>query len=170
MNSKLKPIMGIVAAAGLTVAMGAAPSQAVPADGSPDLSLKPVAGQFVGDDFKSVGNSTAVQAKFTNKAAHTGDFSVLLEKAVPTSEAAYAAALVDGVEGMAVGDLESIGFWVNGPCTGGSPRFNLAYDTDGDGARDGAAFYGCGNHVTSSTGSWTQMTVADASVSDSGPV
>jgi len=171
MNRMCKSL-GALTALTFAVTAVSAPAQGAPDMGAPgqDLSLKPVAGRFVGGDFKPVGNGTAAQAQWTNKLAHTGKFSVLMEKSVPTSEPAFAAAIVDGVEGWTVADLGSIGFWVDGPCTGGSPRFNLGYDTDGDGDRDGTAFYGCANHVTATDGDWTQMSVATATVSDSGPV
>ena len=68
-----------------------------------------------------------------------------------------------GVEGMTVVSLGSIGFSVNGPCTGGSPRFNLFYDSDGNGTVDGVGFCGCGNHVTGVSGAWTTMSVAAGS-------
>ena len=55
---------------------------------------------------------------------------------------------MQGVEGMTIADLGTIGFSVNGTCGAGSPRFNLYYDNDGDGQADGVAFYGCGNHVS----------------------
>ncbi len=164
--------LGALAAVTFAMTAVSAPAHAVPDMGAAeqDPSLKPVAGRFVGEDFRSVGNSTAAQAQWTNKTAHTDKFSVLLEKSVPTSEPAFAAVIVDGVEGTTVADLGTIGFWVSGPCTGGSPRFNLGYDTDGDGDRDGTAFYGCGNHVVATDGDWTQMSVATATVSDNGPV
>ena len=65
-----------------------------------------------------------------------------------------------GVEGLTIAELGTIGFSVNGPCTGGSPRFNLFYDTDGDGSADNVAFYGCANHVTGTNGDWTTMSVS----------
>ena len=135
------------------------------------IKLKPTAGRF-GDapDYKALGNGTAAEASWTNKAAASGKFSVLLEKSVPTAEPAYAATLVDGVAGLTVADLGTTGFSVKGTCSGGSPRFNLRYDVDGDGNADGIAFYGCANHIVGTNGDWTRMEVADATVSDLGPV
>lgn len=153
------------------VALAAAPSAGSVAAQPDGIKLKPVAGRFGPEpDYKPLGNSTSAQAQWTNKQAETGKFSVLLDKSVPTSEWAYAAAIVNGVEGKTVAGLGTIGFSVNGTCGGGSPRFNLYYDTDNDGQADGVAFYGCGNHIVGSSGGWTQMAVADATVSDSGPV
>jgi hypothetical protein len=60
---------------------------------------------------------------------------------------------------MSLGDLGTMGFAVNGPCTNGSPRFNLYFDTDGDGSADGIAFYGCGDNVVGTDGGWTSMSV-----------
>ena len=44
----------------------------------------------------------------------------------------------------------------------GSPRFNLLYDTDGDGQADGVAFYGCAAHVSGSLADWTSMSASAA--------
>lgn len=132
-----------------------------------DLKLKPTAGRFDPDTFKPLGNSTDAQAQWTNKKALDGKFSVLLEKSVPTSDFAFAASIVEGVEGLTVAELGQIGFSVNGNCGGGSPRFNLFYDNNGDGEGNAVAFYGCGNHITGSPApGWTSMS-ADASVPDS---
>ena len=131
------------------------------------IKLQPSAGRFVGDEFKPVGNGQDAQAQWTNKQALDGKFSVLLEKSVPTSSPAFAAASVDGVEGLTVAELGNIGFSVNGNCGGGSPRFNLYYDNNGDGEADGVAFYGCGNHTSGMPApGWTSM-MADASAPDS---
>ena len=138
------------------------------------LKLKPVADNYPPPDFaKQTGNATYSQAQWTNKVALDGKFSVLLQKSVDFAScytstpengcAAYAAALVQGVEGMTIADLGTIGFSVNGTCGAGSPRFNLYYDNDGDGQPDGVAFYGCGNHVAGSPATgWTSMSAASA--------
>ena len=131
------------------------------------IKLKPSAGRFDPDTFKSLGSSTDAQAQWTNKTSLDGKFSVLLEKSVPTTSFAFAAATVDGVEGLTVAALGDIGFSVNGNCGGGSPRFNLFYDNNGDGEAGGVAFYGCGNHITGSPApGWTSM-LADASAPES---
>jgi hypothetical protein len=149
----------------LAFAMLAVPMAASAAQGG--IKLKPSAGRFDPDTFKPQGNSTDAQAQWTNKQSHTGKFSVLLQKSVPTSEFAFAAATVDGVDGLTVAQLGNIGFSVNGPCGAGSPRFNLFYDNDFDGEADGVAFYGCANHPAGSTKpGWTDM-LADASVPES---
>lgn len=157
--------MACLAATGLVA--GASLAITLPAQASNDLSLKAQAGRFVGEEFKPVGAGTTAQAKWTNKAAATGSHSMLLEKSVETTSPSYAAAVVDGAEGMQVGDLGTIGFSVNGQCTGGSPRFNLYFDNDADGSADGIAFYGCGNNVTGMDGDWTQMST-DAMTPDAG--
>ena len=163
--SRIKLIVLAVAAV-LVLALPALATAAKPGT----IKLKPTAGRFVGDEFKPVGNSTDAQANWTNKEAETGKFSVFLQKSVPTAEPAFAAAIVDGVEGMTVGELGPIGFSVKGPCTGGSPRFNLQYDTNGDGETDGIAFYGCSNHPAGSSGDWTQMLVASTLIDDNGTI
>ncbi len=74
---------------------------------------------------------------------------------------AFAAVIVTGVEGMMVSDLGEIGFSVSGSCGAGSPRFNLYYDTDGDGQADGVAFYGCAAHVSGTPQTdWTSMSAS----------
>ena len=138
------------------------------------LKLDPTAGNYAPPDFaKQTGNGPYSQAQWTNKVALEGKFSVLLEKSVECGScytstpvngcAAFAAVIVSGVEGMQIADLGAIGFSVNGTCGAGSPRFNLSYDTDGDGQPDGVAFYGCSAHVsgTPATG-WTSMSVSSA--------
>src|SRR6266566_330492 len=137
------------------------------------LKLDPTAGNFPPPDFaKQTGNGPYSQAQWTNKLALDGKFSVLLAKSVDFSScytatpqngcAAFAAAIVTGVEGITIADLGNIGFSVNGDCGAGSPRFNLLYDTNGDGQADGVAFYGCAAHVSGSAADWTSMTATAA--------
>jgi len=138
------------------------------------LKLIPTAGNFPPPDFaKQTGNGPYSQARWTNKVALDGKFSMLLEKAVDFAScytdspqngcAAFAAVIVTGVEGMTIADLGDIGFSVNGDCGAGSPRFNLYYDTDGDGQANGVAFYGCSAHVSGSPAAdWTSMTASAA--------
>lgn len=163
--SRIKLIVLAVAAV-VVLALPALATAAKPST----IKLKPVAGRFVGDEFKPVGNSTDAQANWTNKEAETGKFSMFLQKSVPTTSPAFAAAIVEGVEGKTVADLGSLGFSVKGPCTGGSPRFNLQYDTDSDGEADGIAFYGCANHPFPSMTDYTHMFVPTATIADNGPV
>jgi hypothetical protein len=138
------------------------------------LKLDPTAGNFPPPDFlRERGNGPYSQAQWTHKVALDGNFSVLLAKAVDFAScntatpqngcAAFAAAIVSGVEGMTIAALGDIGFSVSGTCGGGSPRFNLYYDTNGDGQADGVAFYGCAAHVsgTPATG-WTSMSASAA--------
>jgi hypothetical protein len=150
------------------------PEASVVGPGPASLKLKPVADNFSPNE---TGNATYSQAQWTNKVALDGKFSVMLQKSVDFSScntstpengcAAFAAAIVNGVEGMTITDLGTIGFSVNGTCGAGSPRFNLYYDTNGDGQADGVAFYGCGNHVSGSPATdWTSMSVADPSAPD----
>ncbi len=137
------------------------------------LKLLPTAGNLVPPDFaKETGNGPYSQARWTNRVALDGKFSVLLEKSVDFAScytdspqngcAAFAAVIVSGVEGMTIADLGTIGFSVNGTCGGGSPRFNVSYDTDGDGQADGVAFYGCAAHVSGSAADWTSMAASAA--------
>ena len=137
------------------------------------LKLDPTAGNFPPPDFlRQTGNGPYSQAQWTNKLALEGRFSVLLAKSVDFSScytatpqngcAAFAAAIVTGVEGITIADLGDIGFSVNGDCGAGSPRFNLLYDTNGDGQADGVAFYGCAAHVSGSIADWTNMTASAA--------
>lgn len=164
----MNTFMKVAAVAATAFAVAIAGPVAVQADDH--LGLKPVSGRFSADFEKRLGAGNTARAHWTKKEARTGKFSVLLEKSVPTSEPSFAAVLVTGVEGTKVSDLGSIGFWVKGTCGGGSPRFNLHYDTDGDGDRDGTAFYGCANHMVATVGGWTEMRVLDPTVSDNGPV
>jgi len=139
----------------------------------PTLKLDPTAGNFTLPDYKPTGNAGYSQAQWTSKVALVGKFSVLLEKSVdfqscntPTPEngcAAFAAAIVTGVEGMTIAALGTIGFSVSGNCGAGSPRFNLYY-SNGDGQADGVAFYGCAAHASSSPPApdWTSMSASSA--------
>src|SRR5438874_7905842 len=141
------------------------------------LKLDPTAGNFAPPDFtKETGNGPYSQARWTNKVSLDGKFSVLLQKSVdfatcytPTPEngcAAFAAAIVNGVEGLTIAELGVIGFSVMGTCGAGSPRFNLYYDTNDDGQADGVAFYGCAAHVSGARAAgWTSM-AADAAAPD----
>jgi hypothetical protein len=154
------------------------PDASVVGPGPAPLKLQPTAGNFSLPDFaRQTGNATYSQAQWTNKVALDGKFSVLLQKSVDFNScytatpengcAAFAAAIVSGVEGMTIADLGTIGFSVSGTCGAGSPRFNLYYDTDGDGQADGVAFYGCANHVSGSPATdWTSMSVADPASPD----
>ena len=146
----------------LTAALG---MLAIPAAASADLKLHGTAGRANPPDYKVIGNGKAAQAQWTNKQAESGKFSMLLEKSAPTADYAYAAAIVKGVEGLTVAALGNIGLSAKTDCGGGSPRFNLQYDTNGDGVSDGIAFYGCGNHDTGTVDGWHHM-LADASAPD----
>ena len=137
------------------------------------LKLDPTAGNFPPPDFlRQRGNGPYSQAQWTNKVALEGKFSVLLAKTVdfascytPTPQngcMAFAAVIVTGVEGITIADLGNIGFSVNGDCGAGAPRFNLYYDTNGDGQADGVAFYGCAAHVSETTTDWTSMSASAA--------
>ncbi len=138
------------------------------------LKLNPTAGNFPPPDFlRETGNGPYSQAQWTNKVALDGKFSVLLEKSVDFAScntatpqngcAAFAAVIVSGVEGTTIADLGDIGFSVSGSCGAGAPRFNLYYDTNGDGQANGVAFYGCAAHVSGSPAAdWTSMTASAA--------
>src|SRR2546422_7355196 len=127
------------------------------------LKLDPTAGNFPPPDFlKETGNGPYSQAQWTNKVALDGRFSVLLAKSVDFAScytatpqngcAAFAAAIVTGVEGITIADLGNIGFSVNGDCGAGSPRFNPLYDPGGHGQADRVAFYGCSALPSGSVG------------------
>src|SRR2546425_787056 len=125
------------------------------------LKLLPTAGNFPPPDFaKETGNGPYSQARWTNRVALDGKFSMLLEKAVdfascytPTPQngcMAFAAAIVTGVEGITIDELGEIGFSANG-----------------DGQADGVAFYGCAAHVSESPATdWTSMVVASVVTPD----
>src|SRR3989449_10840487 len=137
------------------------------------LKLDPIAGNFPPPDFlRQTGNGPYSQAQWTNKLALDGKFSVLLAKSVDFAScytatpqngcAAFAAAIVTGVEGITIADLGVIGFSVNGDCGAGSPRFNLLYDTHGHGQADRVAFYGCSALPSGSVGDLSSMTASAA--------
>lgn len=152
---------------GLMAAVAATAIMVVPAGAANDaIKVHPSAFSCNGTGF---GNGQNAQAQWTNKQAETGKFSVLLQKSAATTNCSGAAALVKGVEGITVAELGDIGFSVKGQCTGGSPRYNLLYDVDGDGQYDGVGFYGCANHIVGTNGDWTHV-LADASAADNGPV
>jgi hypothetical protein len=133
------------------------------ASGAAGLSLKGAAGRYNVNTFQPLGNSGDAQASWTNKTAATGKFSMQLIKAT-NDRYAYAAAIVKGTERMTVAALGDIAFSFKGDCAGGSPRFNLYYDNDGNGTADGVAFYGCNNvTLTTPVAGWSRATF-DASV------
>ena len=150
---RFRRIAGIVAAAGLAVsAFGGESFGAGPA-----LSLRGAAGRFNTTTWQTLGNSGDAQAAWSNKAAKSGKFSMALAKATD-DQYAYAAASVGGVEGKTIAELGQIGFSYKGTCNGGSPRFNLFYDTNNDGGWDGYTFYGCNNAVAPVvSGDWTSV-------------
>lgn len=117
------------------------------ASADPAVRLKGAAGRFDTTTFKQLGNSKDAQASWTNKAALDGKFSMLLEKTT-NDQYAFAAAVVSGVEGRTVASLGDLAFSFTGVCNGGSPRFNLYFDSDGDGEANGIAFLGCNNVIT----------------------
>jgi hypothetical protein len=128
------------------------------------LSLKGAAGRFNTTTWQHLGNSTDAQASWTNKARLDGKFSMLLQKTT-NDQWSYAAAIVNGVEGMTVAELGDLAFSFTGPCSGGSPRFNLYFDSDGDGAANGIAFLGCNNvALTSPAPGWSTATFPSADV------
>jgi opacity protein-like surface antigen len=150
----------LVAAAAVASAVTAAP---------PPIKLKPVAGNIPPPAFdKLTGNGTYSQAQWTNKQAHTGKFSVLLQKSVDFAScytstpqdgcAAFAGIEVKGVEGMNANG-HTIGYWFKGDCAGGSPRMNLFYDNDGDGQYDGYKFLAdCTTGGAADANGWRQVT------------
>jgi hypothetical protein len=156
-----KLILGVLASGMIAVSLLAATGA-----GADGLSLRLGAGRFDDGLTKVLGNSTDAQAQWTNKEARTGKFSVVLEKSAPTPEWVFAGAVIAGAEGMTVADLGNLEMSVKGNCGGGAPRFNLYYDSTGDGQIDGVAFYGCGNNaVGAPVNGWTTMS-ADAELDD----
>ncbi|HYR49417.1 MAG TPA: hypothetical protein VES90_04460, partial [Candidatus Eisenbacteria bacterium] len=83
---------------------------------------------------------------------------------------AFAAAVVDGVNGRTVGSLGDLAFSFTGVCNGGSPRFNLYFDSDGDGQANGIAFLGCNNVTLTPAGApgWQTATFSNALVAAGG--
>jgi len=138
-----KTLFGKVPVVALLVILVAVLAMPVSAGGG-GISLKGQAGRFDTTTFQSLGNSTDAQASWTNKVALDGNFSMFLEKTT-NDQFAFAAAVVDGVNGQTVGSLGDLAFSFTGACNGGSPRFNLFFDTNGDGQADGIVFLGCNN-------------------------
>ncbi len=130
----------VIAVLAILVALLATPVTA----GGGGISLKGQAGRFDTTTSQPLGNSTDAQASWTNKVALDGKFSMFLEKTTNDQDA-FAAAVVDGVNGQTVGSLGELAFSFTGVCNGGSPRFNLYFDSNGDGQADGIAFLGCNN-------------------------
>src|SRR6266851_7145133 len=159
MNSELQETKGVVmtktllgkvpvvAVLAILIAVLATPVSA----GGGGISLKGQAGRFDTTTFKALGNSTDAQASWTNKVALDGKFSMFLEKTTD-DQFAFAAAVVDGVNGQTVGSLGDLAFSFTGACNGGSPRFNLYFDSNGDGIADGIVFLGCNNVTLTSAG------------------
>ena len=150
----------VVVAASMAVAVATAAPQ--------KLKLAPTAGNFTPPDFKSTGNSTYAQAQWTNKEAHSGKFSVLLQKSTDFSScytttpengcAAYAGVILKGVEGDNANG-HTVGYWFKGDCSGASPRINLYYDNDGDGQYDGYKFLAdCSTAGAADANGWRQVT------------
>ncbi|HXB04733.1 MAG TPA: hypothetical protein VNY77_07695 [Candidatus Angelobacter sp.] len=150
------PVVAILA---ILVAVLATPVSA----GGGGISLKGQAGRFDTTTFKALGNSTDAQASWTNKVALDGKFSMFLEKTTD-DQFAFAAAVVDGVNGQTVGSLGDLAFSFTGVCNGGSPRFNLYFDSNGDGIADGIVFLGCNNVTLTSAGApgWQTATFPNA--------
>jgi hypothetical protein len=163
----IKTLLGkipVVAVLAILVAVLALPVSA----GGGGISLKGQAGRFDTTTFKALGNSTDAQASWTNKVALDGKFSMFLEKTT-NDEFAFAAAVVDGVNGQTVSSLGDLAFSFTGDCNGGSPRFNLFFDTNGDGQADGIAFLGCNNvTLTSPASGWQTASFPTALVAIGG--
>jgi hypothetical protein len=150
----------VVTVLAILVAVLATPISA----GAGGISLKGQAGRFNTTTFQPLGNSTDAQASWTNKVALDGRFSMFLQKSTD-DQFAFAAAVVDGVNGQTVGSLGELAFSFTGVCYGGSPRFNLFFDSNGDGQADGIAFFGCNNvTLTTPAPSWQTATFSSALV------
>ena len=156
-----KTLFGKVPVVGLLVILVAVLATPVSAGGG-GISLKGQAGRFNTTTFQSLGNSTDAQASWTNKVALDGNFSMFLEKTTD-DQFAFAAAVVDGVNGRTVATLGDLAFSFTGACNGGSPRFNLFFDINGDGQADGIVFLGCNNvTLTSPIAGWQTATFPNA--------
>jgi hypothetical protein len=154
----------LIAVLAILVAVLALPVSA----GGGGISLKGQAGRFNTTTSQSLGNSTDAQASWTNKVALDGKFSMFLEKTTNDQDA-FAAAVVDGVDGQTVGSLGDLAFSFTGVCNGGSPRFNLFFDTNGDGQADGIVFLGCNNvTLTSPQPGWQTATFPNALIAAGG--
>src|SRR5712692_3429679 len=155
----------VVAVLAILIAVLATPVSA----GGGGISLKGQAGRFDTTTFKALGNSTDAQASWTNKVALDCKFSMFLEKTTD-DQFAFAAAVVDGVNGQTVASLGELAFSFTGVCNGGSPRFNLFFDSNGDGVTDGVAFLGCNNVTLTAAGApgWQTATFPSALVAAGG--
>jgi hypothetical protein len=148
----------VIAVLAILVAVLATPVTA----GGGGISLKGQAGRFDTTTFQPLGNSTDAQASWTNKVALDGKFSMFLQKTT-NDQFAFAAAVVDGVNGQTVESLGNLAFSFTGVCNGGSPRFNLYFDTNGDGQADGIVFLGCNNvTLTTPATGWQTATFPNA--------
>jgi hypothetical protein len=116
-----------------------------------NLKLKGQAGRFDPVTYQPLGNAKDARASWTNKAFLDGKQSMFLEKTT-NDRYAYASAIVQGVEGTQVASLGDLAFSFTGACNGGSPRFNLYFDSDGDGSANGVAFLGCNNVTLTDAG------------------
>src|ERR1700693_1881652 len=156
-----KTILGklpVIAVLAILVAVLATPVTA----GGGGISLKGQAGRLDTTTFQSLGNSTDAQASWTNKVALDGKFSMFLEKTTNDQDA-FAAAVVDGVNGQTVGSLGDLAFSFTGVCNGGAPRFHPFVWTHGDGQADGIVFLGCTNvTLTTPATGWQTATFPNA--------
>jgi hypothetical protein len=158
-----KTLLGKIPAIAVLAILVAVLATPVTAEGG-GISLKGQAGRFNTTTFQSLGNSTDAQASWTNKVALDGKFSMFLQKTTNDQDA-FAAAIVEGVNGQTVGSLGDLAFSFTGACNGGSPRFNLFFDSNGDGQADGIVFLGCNNvTLTSPAPGWQTATFPNALV------
>src|SRR5260370_12210264 len=140
-----KTLFGKVPVVGLLVILVAVLATPVSAGGG-GISLKGQAGRFNTTTFQSLGNSTDAQASWTNKVALDGQFSLLLEKTT-NDQFAFAAAVVDGVNGQTVATLGDLAFSFTGACNGGAPPLHPFFYPHRDGhAGRGVLFWG--THAT----------------------
>src|SRR5260370_27450767 len=121
-----KTLFGKVPVVGLLVILVAVLATPVSAGGG-GISLKGQAGRFNTATFQAYGNSTDAQASWTNKVALDGNFSMFLEKTT-NDQFAFAAAVVDGVNGQTVGALGDLAFSFTAACNGGAPALHPVFD------------------------------------------
>src|SRR5260370_19495096 len=135
-----KTLFGKVPVVGLLVILVAVLATPVSAGGG-GISLKGQAGRFNTTTFQSLGNSTDAQASWTNKVALDGQFSLLLEKTT-NDQFAFAAAVVDGVNGQTVATLGDLAFSFTGAGNGGAPPFHPFFFTQRAGTPGGGSVFG----------------------------
>ena len=151
MHPAIKAIVGL--AVGAAIVTTASTAQAADTAAA---TLRPVAGRYTDTPDKYVGGGSAAKAYRNNDGSYT------LTKLATTQTNAYAALIVEGVQGSPIADLDRFSFdVVDGRVGGGSPRLNLYFDNDGNGEWSGLAVDG---YAMVSAQSSTDITLIDGLV------